>query len=151
METKLKGNIHEFKAKAAEAGEMQMLSGKLCIPDPDRGLLPLCGDQGEAQTALRAIKNLKGKAEIPCVEGKVFVAYAFNGELKHESEGVTLKKIVFKALKGSPEAELHYTEPYLQATGRFFLEHLGADFDVSIASEEEELPLKGKKGKGKKA
>jgi len=136
----IKGNFHQFTAKAPKEGKIAVLCNKLCVLGTDDKMLAgLCRGSANALAAMQAVNDSAGKLELPCDPQECIVeARSEDGEVV-KSHRVTFKKLVIDCTGPVNFAEVHYEEPMRREAAIFALDNLGEPVEISVTPAQMEL------------
>ena len=137
------GNVGKFSAqKAKKDGELKRIITRVCVPEPDLGLIAqLCVDPGAAEAAMVAAAEARAKIELPVRKDEMVVRWKAGKKILASNEGVSLREIVLHGEKD--EVIVEFGEPFLSEVGGFYLENLGMPLTIEIEAQQKELEFQG--------
>jgi len=126
---KFKAVLNRLTLKAPEEGGASHITNTLSMAKLDhKALAALCDDPEQALTKLSA--EAPAKTEMPC--GKQICVLSIQaGSKKHESPGVTFKKIVVDDRGGECQVRIVYQEPETINGCDFYIRNRGVDLEVA--------------------
>ncbi len=131
--TTLKGDMHQFTAKAPKPDKAAVLVTKLCITTTAPATMAALFKQPSAvKEAIFATMKAGGKIELPCDGEEAILEFTGkDGEL-HKQVGVAFDKVVCDFSGEVPAHEVHYTAPFSRESAVFSLDSLGLEVSVTV-------------------
>lgn len=140
---RISGNVGKFSAqKAKKGGELKSLITRVCVPEPDLGLIAqLCVDPGAAEAAMVAAAAARAQIELPVRQDEMIVRWKSGNKVLVTNSGASLRKIELDGAKN--EVIVEFGEPFITDVGAFYLDNLGMPLTVEIEAQQKELEFKG--------
>lgn len=150
LKVKFKANLKRFAASAPEDGNVGYITNSLALAGEElAALAAVCKEPEKTLAALKATKATGGKYEV--LAGKnICVLTVKVGSKKHESQGVSFRKVMLDSRGGECQMRISYQEPKTNEGGSFYFGNLGAEMEVSSAPTQKTLQEEiDEKAKGK--